>query len=76
MFRSKPRPFRLLVADDDENIRELVELNFLMEGYEVFTAANGYHDQAVRSQRPDPLRLAPPGRVPGWPGRPAVTARR
>jgi len=47
MFHSKRRPFRVLVADDDENIRDLVELNFMMEGYEVLTAANGYEAEVI-----------------------------
>ncbi len=65
MFHSKRRPFRVLVADDDENIRDLVELNFMMEGYEVLTAANGYEAEViVRREQPDVviLDIMMPGR--------------
>ena len=65
MFRSKPRPFRVLVVDDEEDIRDLVELNFMMEGYEVLTAANGYQaETAVRRELPDVviLDIMMPGR--------------
>ena len=65
MFSSKKRPYSILVADDDDNIRELVELNFMMEGYEVSTAANGYEAEvAIRRKRPDVvvLDIMMPGR--------------
>ena len=54
----KRRPYRLLVVDDEEDIRELVELNFMMEGYDVLTAANGYEAEVVtRRERPDVVIL-------------------
>lgn len=42
---------RILLVEDEENIREVVKLNLEMEGYEVVTAANGknalrrFHEQ-------------------------------
>jgi DNA-binding response OmpR family regulator len=49
---------RLLVVDDDPDIRDIVELNFMMEGFEVLTAANGREaEEIVRSQRPDAVLL-------------------
>ena len=33
--------FKILVADDEENIRNLFRLRLESEGYEVFTAENG-----------------------------------
>lgn len=53
----KHRP-RLLVVDDEEDIRDLVELNFMMEGYEVLTAANGWEAEVkIRRERPDVVIL-------------------
>ena len=50
--------YRLLVVDDDEDIRDLVELNFMMEGYEVLTAADGWQAEVmVRRERPDVVVL-------------------
>jgi len=57
--------YRMLVVDDDEDIRDLVALNFMMEGYEVLTAADGWQAEAiVRRERPDivVLDIMMPGR--------------
>jgi DNA-binding response OmpR family regulator len=59
------RSYRVLVADDDDDICELVELNFLMEGFEVYTAADGCEAETLaRRQRPDAvvLDIMMPGR--------------
>ena len=57
--------YRLLVVDDDADIRDLVELNFMMEGYQVLTAADGWQaESVVRRERPDivVLDIMMPGR--------------
>jgi CheY-like chemotaxis protein len=49
---------KILIADDNEALRELYALEFEGEGYEVITAANG--DEAVaqcREQKPDAIVL-------------------
>ncbi len=52
------RPYRLLVVDDEPDIRELVALNFAVEGFEVLTAADGYEAELVaRAGRPDAIIL-------------------
>ena len=52
------RPYRVLVADDDPDIREIVELNFLLEGFEVLTAADGREAEAMtRLNQPDVVVL-------------------
>jgi DNA-binding response OmpR family regulator len=49
---------RLLVVGDDPDIRDIMELNFMMEGFDVLTAANGREaDEIVRSQHPDAVVL-------------------
>lgn len=45
---------RLLVVDDDPDIRELLAFNFAAEGFEVLTSTNGLEAEAtVRAERPD-----------------------
>lgn len=59
------RPYRLLVADDEDDIREIVELNFMMEGYDVISASNGWEAElAIRREQPDVvvLDIMMPGR--------------
>lgn len=52
------RPFRLLVVDDEPDIRELLALNFAVEGFEVLSAADGYEAETLaRSARPDAIIL-------------------
>src|ERR1700753_183870 len=34
---------RVLVADDDEEIRQLIAVNLQLEGFDVFTAVDGAH---------------------------------
>lgn len=44
----------LLVIDDDENIRELLYLEFSEQGYNVITAANGFYGiQLLKEQAID-----------------------
>ncbi len=52
--RTGDRPPRILVVDDEANIRELLTQEFTEAGYEVTAAANGREAVAeVRRQRPD-----------------------
>lgn len=52
------RPYRLLIADDEPDIRDLVALNFIVEGYEVLTADNGREAEAIAwVERPDLIIL-------------------
>lgn len=45
---------RLVIADDDPDIRELLALNFTAEGFEVLTSTNGLEAETmVRAERPD-----------------------
>lgn len=52
--RTTDRKARILVVDDEANIRELLSQEFTEAGYQVSTASNG-HDAiaAVRADRPD-----------------------
>lgn len=36
-----PGPVRVLVVDDDEVIRQLISMNLELEGFDVYTAADG-----------------------------------
>ena len=59
---------RVLVVDDEAEIRELCRVNLEFEGFDVTEAANGAEAlEAVRRQRPDLvfLDLMMPG-VDGW----------
>ena len=52
--RTSERQPRILVVDDDANIRELLSQEFVEAGYEVQLAGNGREAvAAVRQQRPD-----------------------
>ena len=52
--RNAERPPRILVVDDDANIRELLSQEFVEAGYQVQLAGNGREAvAAVRQQRPD-----------------------
>jgi CheY-like chemotaxis protein len=52
------RPYRLLVVDDEPDIRDLVAINFTVEGFEVLTAADGHEaEQIARAERPDVIVL-------------------
>jgi two-component system alkaline phosphatase synthesis response regulator PhoP/two-component system response regulator VicR len=56
---------RLLVVDDEADIRDLVALNFAVEGFDVLTAANGEDAEKIaRAERPDVvvLDIMMPGR--------------
>lgn len=41
------KPFKILVADDDDSIRDSLETVFELEGYEVVLAADGRHAMQV-----------------------------
>ena len=55
---SADRPARVLVVDDEENIRELLSVSLKFQGYDVTTAVDGPNaiDRA-RTQRPDVVIL-------------------
>jgi DNA-binding response OmpR family regulator len=59
---------RILVADDDEVIRQLIEVNLDLEGFEVFTAVDGI-DALEKAREVDPavvtLDVMMP-RMTGW----------
>jgi signal transduction histidine kinase/DNA-binding response OmpR family regulator len=56
--RTAERTPRILVVDDEANIRELLTQEFVEAGYTVTTAANGREAVAkVRSERPDLIVL-------------------
>ena len=40
--------YKILIVDDEPDIRELIEYNLKKEGYQVYTATNG--QEAVRVQ--------------------------
>ena len=65
MLRRK-RPRRVLIADDDADIRKVVAANLEAEGIEVEAVANGFEAQA-RALRTSPdliiLDIAMPGRT-------------
>lgn len=42
----------LLIADDEPNIRRVLQAIFVKEGYDVHTAENGLHAMAVAKERP------------------------
>jgi two-component system chemotaxis response regulator CheY len=52
-----PRRARVLVVDDDESIRRLIELALTQEGYEVVTAAEGRAALAEAARQPPRLIL-------------------
>ena len=52
------KPAKVLVVDDEENIRELLSVSLKFQGYEVETAADGPRAlDAVRTFKPDVLVL-------------------
>lgn len=52
------RPYRVLVVDDEPNLRRLVEIHLTRAGYEVETATNGAEAlESLRRRRPDLLVL-------------------
>ena len=49
---------RILIVDDDDNIRQIVRMCLADEGYEVFEAANGQAAlEAARHRPPDLILL-------------------
>lgn len=53
-----PPSKRVLVVDDEPNIRRLIEVHLVRAGYEVLTARDGIEAlQTVRAQRPDLIVL-------------------
>jgi two-component system, OmpR family, response regulator len=44
--QARPNPPRILIVDDDPEIRDLLELALLAHGYDVETASNGWSMQA------------------------------
>ena len=61
------RPIRILIADDERNIRRLYEKEFRQEGYMVLLAGDGMEAvEKVRSENPDLVILDI--RMPGMDG--------
>ena len=58
----------ILIIDDDQHIRELIEVNLVARGYAVRQAANGQEGlDAIRQELPDLLILdVMMPRVDGW----------
>jgi two-component system, OmpR family, response regulator PrrA len=51
---SAPADKYILIVDDDEHVRDLMELAFQMEGFQVATAANGIEaTQKIEARIPD-----------------------
>lgn len=51
-------PRKILIADDDDNIRELIQLTLEDEGYEIHTAKNGKEAEKIAFEiRPDLIIL-------------------
>ena len=42
---------RILLVEDEESLRKLIQLNLEMEGYEVLSAANGRKAYALANQQ-------------------------
>jgi DNA-binding response OmpR family regulator len=56
--QSPGTPFRVLVVDDSEPVRDLVSVNLELEGFEVRTAGDGRQAlELLRSWRPDVVTL-------------------
>lgn len=50
--------YKILIADDEEDIREILSYNFTKEGYKVYTAANGLEAIELAKQKmPDLIIL-------------------
>lgn len=50
--------YKILVVDDEQNIRELIKFNLEREGYQVLTAADGYNAlDTARAENPDLIIL-------------------
>ena len=47
------RPKKILIADDEPDILEIIQFNLVAEGYEVITAKNG--DEAIELERHDSI---------------------
>jgi DNA-binding response OmpR family regulator len=62
-----PCPATVLVCDDDATIRELLELNLRLDGYEVLTAHDG-HDALDKAMALGPSLLLLEARLPGISG--------
>lgn len=61
------KPARLLIVDDEKNLRRLYEKEFRQEGYEVLLAENGLEAlERVRNEKPDLVILDI--RMPGMDG--------
>ena len=49
---------RILIIDDEAQIRRLLEITFAGRGWEVFTASTGFEGmQSVRGSKPDVVLL-------------------
>lgn len=61
------KPFRLLIADDDPDVRDLLALNFEAEGFQVVCAHDGVEAEGmVRNTAPDVVVLDV--MMPDWDG--------
>lgn len=61
------KPFRLLIADDDPDVRDLLALNFEAEGFQVLCANDGVEAEGmVRNTAPDVVVLDV--MMPDWDG--------
>jgi DNA-binding response OmpR family regulator len=50
--------YRVLIVEDDDTLRDTLEYNLVNQGYEVFTAEDGYQAlKAARANQPDLLLL-------------------
>ena len=57
MCREKMEKQKILIADDEQGIRQLLRDYFEMQGYQVAEAANGMETLGKLSQEPDIIIL-------------------
>ena len=56
---------RILVIDDEPNVRTVLKMLLEDDGYEVITAANGEQGMAVIDEGPEPDLIISDLRMPG-----------